>query len=50
MLSQFETDTNNKTLNLYLIVSQVYNGMIYNSFKINHKEISLNTLLVYLVR
>jgi hypothetical protein len=36
---QYETDTNNKIIELYLIVSQLYNDIIHNSLKFNHKKI-----------
>jgi hypothetical protein len=43
MFPQSETDTDNKILDLYLIASQVYNDIIYNSFKFNHRKICLTT-------
>jgi regulatory protein YycH of two-component signal transduction system YycFG len=47
---QYGTDTNNKILDLYLIVSQVYNDIIHNSLKSNSKKILLTILLAFLVR
>jgi hypothetical protein len=48
---QYVMDTNNKVINSYLIVSQLYNNIIHNSLKSNHrKKILLTTLLVFLVR
>jgi hypothetical protein len=38
MFFQYETDTNNKIIDLYLIVSQLYNDIIHNSLKFNHKK------------
>jgi hypothetical protein len=38
MFFQYETDMNNKIIDLYLIVSQPYNDIIHNSLKFNHKK------------
>jgi hypothetical protein len=46
---QYETDTNKKIIDLYLIVSEVYNDIIHNSLKSN-KKILLTTFLAFLVR
>jgi hypothetical protein len=35
---QYEKDTNNKIIDLYLIVSQVYNDIIHNSLNSNNKK------------
>jgi hypothetical protein len=50
MFYQYGTDTNNKIIDSYLIVSQVYNDIIYNSSKSNHKKILLTNLLAFVVR
>jgi hypothetical protein len=50
MFSQFGTDTNNKIIDSYLIVCQVYNDIIHNILKFNHKKYDLSTLLVLCVR
>jgi hypothetical protein len=50
MFYQSGTDTKNKVIELYLIVSQVYNDKIHNSLKSNHRKIFLTKLLVFLVR
>jgi hypothetical protein len=44
---QYRTDTNNKVIDLYLIVSEVYNDIVYNSLKCNNKKILLTTLLTF---
>jgi hypothetical protein len=49
MFFQYETDTNNKIIDLYLIVSQVYNDIIHNSLKFNNNK-KLTTLVAFLVR
>jgi hypothetical protein len=46
---QFKIDKNNLMIDLYLIVSQLYNDIIHNIFKLNHKKIHVTTLLVILV-
>jgi hypothetical protein len=47
---QYGTDMNNKIIDLYLIVSQVYNDIIHNSLKSSNKKKILTTFLAFLVR
>jgi hypothetical protein len=47
---QYETYMNNKIIDLYLIVSQLYNDIIHNRLKFNHKKLLLTSLLAFLIR
>jgi hypothetical protein len=48
MFYQFETDTNNKVIDSYVIASQVYNDIIQNGLKSNQgKKILFTTLLFF---
>jgi hypothetical protein len=35
---QYGTDANNKVIDSYLLVSQVYNNIIHNNLKSNHRK------------
>jgi hypothetical protein len=50
MFYQYGMDKNNKIIDSYIIVSQVYDDIRHNSFKSYHKKLLLSTLLAYLVR
>jgi hypothetical protein len=38
MFYQYEMDTNNKIIDLYLIVTELYNNIIHNRLKFNYKK------------
>jgi hypothetical protein len=38
MLYQYGTDTNNKVIDLYITVIQMYNDIIHNSLRSNHRK------------
>jgi hypothetical protein len=45
---QFEMDTNNKIIEPYLILGQVYNNIIHNSFKFKDWKYDLTTFFNFL--